>query len=239
MSYWCWQHSRFYTAAVRRARPSKSRRGSRERSTPTGRKRPNPRPTPTTQSGTSAEGGVSVGKAIARAELEPVDDSDTRGTAVLKEVGDLGVQVELEVSGLTQKDPDAAYYAQAHEGSCSDQRITDEEHEGGARRSPGSRTGPCKGRPAVAKAVAKAQRLEAHGGHEHIPEVPSDNIEQPISFVASADGTSSVTSLLEGVEAKRLTSGGPEYVHLLHAVGSEDAPELACGNLVVASRSLG
>jgi hypothetical protein len=37
------------------------------------------------------------------------------------------------------------------------------------------------------------------------------------------------------VEAKRLTSGGPEYVHL-HGVGSDDAPELACGDLVGASR---
>ena len=44
-----------------------------------------------------------------------------------------------------------------------------------------------------------------------------------------------MTSLLEGVEAKRLTSGDPEYVHL-HGVGSEDAPELACGDLVEASR---
>ena len=84
--------------------------------------------------------------------------------------------------------------------------------------------------------VAKTPGLEAHGGHEHaIPEVPFGSIEQPISFGASADGTSSVTSLLEGVEAKRLTSGDPEYVHL-HGVGSEDAPELACGDLVGASR---
>jgi len=56
-----------------------------------------------------------------------------------------------------------------------------------------------------------------------------------ISFGASAEGTSSVTSLLEGIEAKRLTSGDPEYVHL-HGVGSDDTPELACGDLVEASR---
>ena len=78
--------------------------------------------------------------------------------------------------------------------------------------------------------------MEAHGGHEHgIPEAPFGSSEQPITFGASADGTSSVTSLLEGVEAKRFTSGDPEYVHL-HGVGSEDAPELACGNLVGVSR---
>ena len=78
--------------------------------------------------------------------------------------------------------------------------------------------------------------MEAHGGHEHgIPEAPFGSSEQPITFGASADGTSSVTSLLEGVEAKRFTSGDPEYVHL-HGVGSEDAAELACGDLVGASR---
>ena len=83
--------------------------------------------------------------------------------------------------------------------------------------------------------MAKTRGLQAHGGHEHgIPEAPFGSIEQPISFGASADGTSSVTSLLEGVEAKRLASGNPEYVHL-HGVGSEDPPELACGDLVGAS----
>ena len=192
-----------------------------------------PPPDPT-QSSSSAEGGVSVGKVIAQAELEPVDDSGTNGTAVLKEVGDLGVQVELDVSGLAKKDPDAAYYAQAHEGSCSDKRTTGEEHEG----EHGAGSGPPLALVRFTQLVAKAQRLEAHGGHEHIPKVPAGSIEQPISFGASTDGTSSVTSLLEGVEAKRLTSGGPEYVDL-HAVGSEDASELACGDLVVASRSLG
>ena len=40
-------------------------------------------------------------------------DSGTSGTAVFKEVGNLGIQVELDVLGLPTKDPDAAYYAQA------------------------------------------------------------------------------------------------------------------------------
>ncbi len=188
----------------------------------------------TTQSGASAKGGVIVGGAIARAELEPAGDSGTSGTAVLKEVGDLGVQVELEVSGLATRDPDATYYAQAHEGSCSDQQ-TGEGHE----REHGAVWGPAPVLVRFDRSVAEAQGLEAHGGHEHgIPEAPIGSIEQPISFGASADGTSSVTSLLEGVEAKRLTSGGPEYIHL-HAAGSDDAPELACGDLVVASRGFG
>ena len=77
-------------------------------------------------------------------------------------------------------------------------------------------------------------RLQAHGGHKHgIPEEPPGSIEQPVSFGASPDGTASVVSLLEGVAPERLTSGASEYIHL-HGVGSEDAPELACGDLVVA-----
>jgi hypothetical protein len=184
----------------------------------------------TTRSGTSTESGVTVGEKIAQAELESVGDSGTRGTAVFKEAGNLGIQVELEVLGLPTKDPNATYYAQVHEGSCSDERKGEEHEEeyGGP--------GPASALIRLDQLVAKTRGLEAHGGHEHgIPEVPFGSIEQPISFGASADGTSSVTSLLEGVEAKRLTSGDPEYMHL-HDVGSEDAPELACGDLVGASR---
>ncbi len=192
-----------------------------------------PQPTPdlTTESNTSAEGGVTVGEKIAQAELKSVGDSGTSGTAVFKEVGNLGIQVGLDVLGLPTKDPNAAYYAQVHEGSCSDER-RGEEHE----EEYGAGPGPALALVRLDQLVAETPGLEAHGGHEHgIPEVPSGSIEQPISFGASADGTSSVTSLLEGVEAKRLTSGDPEYVHL-HGVGSEDAPELACGALVGASR---
>ena len=189
-----------------------------------------PTPDLSTQSDASAEGGVTVGEKIAQAELESVGDSRTNGTAVFKEVGDLGIQVELDVLGLPTEDPNAAYYAQVHEGSCSDERRGEEDEEYGAD------PGPALAIVRLDQLVAKTPGLEAHGGHEHgIPEVPFGSIEQPISFSASADGTASVTSLLEGVEAKRLTSGDPEYVHL-HGVGSEDAPELACGDLVRASR---
>ena len=190
-----------------------------------------PTPDPTTQSNTNAEGGVTVGEKIAQAELKSVGDSGTSGTAVFKEVGNLGIQVELDILGLPTKDPNAAYYAQVHEGSCSDER-RGEEHE----EEYGAGPGPALSLIRLDQLVDKTPGLEAHGGHEHgIPEVPFGSIEKPISFSASADGTSSVTSLLEGVEAKRLTSGDPEYVHL-HGVGSEDAPELACGDLVGASR---
>ena len=145
---------------------------------------------------------------------------------------DLGVQVELDVSGLPTGAPEAAYYAQVHEGSCSDERGG----EGHAKEERGAGPGPALAFVGLDRPADKVPGLEAHGGHEHgIPEAPSGSLEQPVSFGASADGTSSVTSLLENVEARRLTSGGPEYVHL-HAVGSKDAPELACGDLVGASR---
>jgi hypothetical protein len=186
----------------------------------------------TTRSSTSTEGGVTVGEKIAQAELKSVGDSGTSGTAVFKKVGNLGIQVELDVLGLPTKDPNATYYAQVHEGSCSDER-TGEEHE----EEYGAGLGPALALIRLDELLAKTRELEAHGGHEHgIPEVPFGSIEQPITFSASADGTSSVTTLLEGVEAKRLTSGDPEYVHL-HGVGSEDATELACGDLVGASRA--
>jgi hypothetical protein len=190
-----------------------------------------PTPDLTAQSNTSAEGGVTVGEEIAQAELESVGDSGTSGTAVFKEVGNLGIQVELSVLGLPTKDPNVTYHAQVHEDSCSDERRS-EEHE----EEYGAGQGPPLALVMLDQLVAKTPGLEAHGGHEHgIPEAPFGSSEQPITFGASADGTSSVTSLLEGVEAKRFTSGDPEYVHL-HGVGSEDAAELACGNLVGASR---
>jgi hypothetical protein len=190
-----------------------------------------PAPDLTTQPGTPSERGNTVGEKIAQAELKPAGDSDTRGTAVFKEVGSLGIQVELDVSGLPTKNPNATYYAQIHEGYCSDEG-RGEEHE----VEHGASSGPGLALLRLDQLAAKARGLQAHGGHEHgIPEAPFGSVEQPISFGASADGTSSVTSLLEGVEAKRLTSGDPEYVHL-HGVDSEDAPELACGDLFEANR---
>jgi hypothetical protein len=190
-----------------------------------------PTPDLTNQSSTSAEGGVTVGEKIAQAELKSVGDSGTSGTAVFKEVGNLGIQVELDVLGLPTKDPNAAYYAQVHEGSCSDER-RGEEHE----EEYGAGPGPALALVRSDQLVGKTPGLEAHGGHEHgIPDVPFGSLEQPISFSASADGTASVTSLIEGVEAKRLTSRNPEYVHL-HGMGTKDTLELACGDLVGVSR---
>jgi hypothetical protein len=192
-----------------------------------------PAPEPTTQPSASSEGGITVGKAIAEAELRPVGDSGTRGTAVFKEVGNLGIQVELDVLGLPTKDPNATYYAQVHEGSCSEERTGEgheEEHDASSFVLPLALV-------RFDHLLAKGSGLEAHGGHEPgIPEVPPGRIDQPISFGASANGTVSVSTLLEGVAPERLTSGGPEYIHL-HAADSEGASEeeMSCGDLNKAS----
>jgi hypothetical protein len=180
-----------------------------------------------TTASSSSEGGTTVGAAIAEADLKPVGDSGTSGNAVFKVVGNLGVEAELDVSGLPTENSNATYYAQIHEGSCSDERTSEEEQEEHG-------VSPALALVRLNRLLAKVPRLQAHGGHDHgIPEEPPGSIEQRISFSASADGTASVASLLESVEPKRLTSGGSEYVHL-HAEGPEDAPELACGDLKAA-----
>jgi hypothetical protein len=190
--------------------------------------------TATTNTSSPSSGETTVGPAFAEAELSPVGDSGTHGTAAFKGVGSTDVQVELDVSGLPTKDPDAVYFAQVQEGSCSDEH-SDEGHEEHSAVA-GPTLALVKFDRLLAKKdalLAKATGLQAHGGHEHgIPEVPPGSIEQPVSFSASSpDGSAFVTSLLEGVGPRRLTTGAPEYIHI-HAVRPKDSPEeLACGDL--------
>ena len=165
---------------------------------------------------------MTVGAVVAKAELKPVGDSDTSGSAVLKGVGATDVQVELSVRGLP-RDPKATYYAQAHEGSCLDEPSNKQ-----------------NGAAGIALAFLRLDRLlaegeeQAHGRHERgVPDEPPGSIEQPVSFDASAAGTASVTSLLMGVNPDRFASGGAKYLHV-HASGSR-AEEIACGDLTVTS----
>jgi hypothetical protein len=178
---------------------------------------------------------VARGKEIAEANLGPVGGSDVHAKAVLSSIGKTGVEVDLDVRGLPTKDPNAVYYAQVHEGSCSAEGKR-RKHEKAEQRifSPG----PSLTLVRFGSVLSKSTGLQAHGGHEDgVPEVPPGSIEQPVTIMASADGTASVISLLEAVEPKRLTSGRSEYIHL-HAASGEDTPqeELACGDLVVANR---
>ena len=199
---------------------------------------------PATPSAASA-GGAAVGEAFAEAELEPVGDSGVSGTAVFKEVGSLGVQVELEVSGLPapgNSDEPKPYFAQVHGGSCSevprgdgqqpeddhgdDHRGHDHEHGGG---------GPSLALVHLDRFLGAAPEYADHGEYEDPPAdgLPG-NIDAPLSLAASADGTAAVTTLLEGVEPEELTSGGPKYVDVRdpsHDLPPDDWPALACANL--------
>jgi hypothetical protein len=187
--------------------------------------------TATTPSPPSGE--TTVGPAFAEAELGPVGDSGTHASAVFKGVGSTEVQVELDVSGLPTKDLDALYFAQVHEGSCSDEPASEGHEQHNATAGPALALVRFDRLLAEGTLLAKATGLQAHGGDEPgIPEVPPGRIDQPVTFSASSpDGSAFVTSLLEGVGPRRLTSGPPEYIHI-HAVRPEGAPEeLACGDL--------
>lgn len=181
-------------------------------------------------SSSPSHGGTRVGGMVAEAELEPVSNFDTGGTAVFREVGSTDVQVELNVSGLPTSDPGATYFAQVHVGSCSDARTgEDHGHEGLEREEHGA-AGPALALLRLDRLMAKVPEY-AHGDEEHhIPNEPPGSIEQPVSFGVSADGTTSVVSLLEWVAPKQLRSGSPKYMDLRSAE-SEDAPVMACGDL--------
>lgn len=183
---------------------------------------------------TSSASGTPVGPVFAKVDLEPVGDSGTRGTVVFKKVGDLGVQVELAASGLPK--PGADYFSQIHEGSCTGAR----EQEGGGdhrHKQDGDHDHEHSGvGPAVALVrldTLLAKGLEhAHDGHNH--SAPADklpgNIDYPIGFLSSADGTAFVTDLLEGVAPEEVISGEPKYIDL-HPASSEDPRPLACADL--------
>ena len=189
-------------------------------------------------------GGTPVGGAFAEADLGPVGDSGVSGAAVFKEVGSLGVQVELEVSGLpAPEDPEEPqpYFVQVHGGSCS---------EAPRAGGHGSEDGPGDGHhghdhghgggdPSLALArldrfLGAAPEYADHPEYEDPPadELPG-NIDAPFSVVTSADGTAAVTTLLEGVEPEELMSGSPKYVDVRAPSHEppEDWPALACADL--------
>jgi hypothetical protein len=182
----------------------------------------------------SSAGGTAVGPVVAKVDLEPVGGSSTRGTAVFKKVGDLGVQVELAASGLPKRWAD--YFSQIHEGSCAgaqeQQEGGDHRHEqGGKHDHEHSRVGPAVALIRLDTLLAKAPE-QAHGGHD--PSAPADelpgNIDYPIELSSGTDGTAFVTTLLEGVAPEEVITGEPKYIDL-HPSGSEDSRTLACADL--------
>jgi hypothetical protein len=194
-------------------------------------------PEPTTPSAASA-GGTEVGETFAEAELSPVGDSSVSGAAVFREVGSLGVQVELEVSGLPE--PGEPYYAQVHEGSCSEApRGGDQEREDDhGDDHPGHEHGALGPSLALVHPGALLAKVGEYVDHSEFEAPPADelsgNIDAPIGVLSSDDGTAFVSSLLEGVEPEQLTSGSPKYMDLRepsHDLAPENWPALACADL--------
>jgi hypothetical protein len=187
--------------------------------------------------GTSHAGGSTVSEGAEKAELEPAGDSDTSGIATFEEVGELGVEVDLEVEGLPE--PGTTYYAHIHEGGCADVPAAHGDHE----QHEEART---HGRVGVALALVRPERFltwgsgpeYAHGGHNHGHEheaPPNEdlpgNVGSPLPLGSSNTGTGSVTSVLRGVTLEQLWSRDPRYRLEVHPSGPEDAPVLACGTL--------
>jgi hypothetical protein len=192
---------------------------------------------PTTPSANS-DGGTTVGDAFAEAELRPVGDSGVTGNVVFKEVGSLGVQVELEVSGLPapgNPEEPKPYFAQVHQGSCSEvPRGGDQKH--------GEDHGHEHGGGTPSLALVRLDRFlgatPEYADHPAYASPPADelrgDLDVPFSVGASSDGTAAVTSLLEGVEPEQLSSGRPKYVDLRtpsHDLAPEHWPALACADL--------
>jgi hypothetical protein len=186
------------------------------------------------EAATSSAGGTAVGPVFAKVDLEPVGDSTTRGTAVFKKVGNLGVQVELAASGLPK--PRANYFSQIHEGTCTGAREQEgggdhrHERDGDHDRKHGW-VGPAMALIRLDTLLGKAPE-QAHGGHDH--NAPADelpgNIDNPIGLSSSPDGSAFATTLLEGVAPEEVVSGKPKYIDL-HPSESGDSRTLACADL--------
>jgi hypothetical protein len=205
-----------------------------ERADPVSEPQPAPEPT------SASAGGMTVGEAFAEAELRPVRDSGVSATAVFKQVGSLGVQAELSASGLPE--PGEPYFAQVHKGSCSEapKGAVHEHEEDHGDDHHGHEHEHGAGVSALALVrldwflPGGREEYADHAEYEDPPanELPG-NIDTPLSFSASDDGTGAVTSLLEGVEPTHLSSGVPKYIDL--RAPNEGPPEewllLACADL--------
>jgi hypothetical protein len=206
------------------------------------RAEPASEPQPASEPTTASADGTPVGEVFAEAELRPVGDSGVSGTAVFKQVGSLGVQVELSASGLP--DPGELYFAQVHEGFCAEApKGADQEHEedhGDDHHGHEHERGHEASVPALALVrldqflPSGREEYADHAEYEDPPatELPG-NVDTPLSFSASADGTAFVTSLLEGVEPEQLSSGSPKYMDMRAAshAAPEEWPLLACADL--------
>ena len=179
-------------------------------------------PSDVTTTSTSTE-GTTVGGVVAEAELGPVDGFSVYGTVTFKEVDDLGVQVELNTAGWSK--PGTHYYAQIHEGDCTS--VADQ----GGTVGPDDHVHEPNGAGASSDHDHEGGAEDHHRDDAPAADELAGDIDQPIEAVSSDDGTSSVTSLLEGVTSEQiLSSGEPKYLDL-HVTNPEVGATVACANL--------
>ena len=120
--------------------------------------------------GTTSAGDSTVCEGVAKVKLDPMGNFPTSGIATFEEVGDLGVEVELEVGGLPKSG--ATYYAHLHEGGCAHGLDKHGDHGHGETRP---RWGVGVGLVLPERLLAPGSGPEyAHGGHNHEPETPNE-----------------------------------------------------------------
>jgi hypothetical protein len=146
------------------------------------------------------------------AELRPVGDSVTRGTATFRQRGGV-LYLELEVSGLPQDG--VLYFGNIRKGAC--------EKRGQQGRNDGLEHARAGRRASVEMRLdlLSAEGAEyAHGGAHANADV----------LLPSVEGTGRVVLGLNDYDTtEQLLSGGPKFLDL-HAPSSED-PIIACGDI--------
>jgi Cu/Zn superoxide dismutase len=148
-----------------------------------------------------------------RLELPPTNNSGVSGSATFTQAA-TGTRVELELRGLPE--PNEIYLAHVHPGSCEDEEHSD---------APESETADYHSHEYRHQGHADAQVQEENY------EVTADGIEYPLTPVESnAAGEGSSTTVLDDVALGELLWHESRYLNI-HAAGSGDPPQLACGDL--------
>jgi len=146
-------------------------------------------------------------------ELPPTNNSGVSGSVTFTKAA-TGTRIELEVRGLPE--PNEIYLAHVHPGTCEDEEHSD------------------KPEGETADHHSHEYRHEGHADaqvQEENYEATALGIEYPLTPVESnAAGEGSSTTVLEGVALGELLWHGSRHVNV-HAAGSGDSPQLACGDL--------
>jgi Cu/Zn superoxide dismutase len=148
-----------------------------------------------------------------RLELPPTNNSGVSGSATFRKEA-TGTRVELELRGLPE--PNEIYLAHVHAGSCEDEVHADAPESGTADHH--------------SHEYGHEEHAEAQVQEENY-EATTDGIEYPLTPVESnAAGEGSSTTMLDYVALSELLWHKSRYLNV-HAAGSGDPPQLACGDL--------